>query len=82
MSDENLSATPSVIRPTTDQQMGSWSVYWTLIDGFVACTTCNARQPVTSADSAFKHADGCTAFGHVEIYPWVALHNVLDRERG
>lgn len=66
----------------TEEQLSQWARSWALINGTVFCTECKASQPVTAADDEFKHAEGCKASMHVDAYPWVVLHNVLDRERG
>lgn len=66
----------------SNQQMVAWCSAWTLADGLIICLSCKCSQPVTQADEPFQHEPGCTALGRVDTYPWVALHDNLDRERG
>lgn len=56
----------------------AWTAKWVLVDGEVFCVQCKRHQPVTHSDAEFEHAPGCEA----DVYPWVALHDALDHERG
>lgn len=66
----------------TDQEMIDWNTRWTLIGGLVICPSCLRGQPLSEAETAFKHEQDCKAGTHGGQRAWAALHNLLDAQRG
>jgi hypothetical protein len=46
------------------------------------CAGCLESQALGDCDSQFSHAPTCEASDELAKHPWVALHDILDRERG
>jgi hypothetical protein len=66
----------------TNRQMIIWCSAWALIGGTVVCTGCMQGQVLSDSAEEFAHQSGCKAMGEVAVYPWAALHQILDEERG
>jgi hypothetical protein len=67
---------------STNERMRDWNSSWALFDGVIVCVTCKKTRPLNEANEEFHHEKGCRLMGKVDSCPWVALHDILDIERG
>jgi len=62
----------------TEKDLSTWSREWVVTEGQMKCATCGKTQLIEEADTAFEHLASCAG----NTYPWIELHDVLDRQRG
>ena len=67
---------------STNERMVNWTSSWALANGVVVCIACKKSQPANEADHEFQHEEGCEVADGIAAHPWVALHDILDCERG
>jgi hypothetical protein len=53
-----------------------------IVSGRSVCTSCLESQALEDSEQMFSHADACAVSDEGNLYPWVALHDILDSARG
>ena len=72
---------PGMERMDTELRIERWNAQWIIVAGRAVCTHCMESQPLKDSEASFVHAGDCTP-DSAELRPWVALHDILDAERG
>lgn len=65
-----------------EKKIETWNAAWMLVGGLAVCTDCMCGQSLLDAESAFHHADTCSAQDAASEGPWIQLHEILDASRG
>ena len=63
-------------------KINAWNSMFVLTGGMVVCTECKASQALIDENKKFPHATRCPHDEDAARYPWEALHDILDVERG
>jgi hypothetical protein len=59
-----------------------WNTRWMIVAGRAVCSDCLESQALEDCERPFSHARTCEAKTEKSVLPWVALHEILDCERG
>jgi hypothetical protein len=65
-----------------EQRLLQWSATFEILSGSLVCRGCLARQGLADAELPFLHYETCKSPHSEPDYPWIALHELLDRFRG